>query len=315
MGVFMGNILREIIEENKYLSEYSDFYFCFLLQIENIIPEEFRNIFYDNLKTLEIELNYGTKKESKGKTTYGIYDAKINKITMFPHTLYKKCKKSKCTLDEFEALFMQSLCHEFLHMSSTFKKNNRIFSGPDIYPPIVKPNKNRGLTEGLTEYIVYMNSPINPIVNSGYFIELRFVQLLNMIVDTKDLLCLYFGNYPTSYLSSKFLEFGISQESGNRLFELIENSYVYRNEEEEQPFTAFSQNLITRIFINKMEYLLLNGYSKEEVIEKVQSFKSLIITSNSLIENKKRVKNFPGINESYKMLLNFERQLGIKYSL
>lgn len=311
----MRDFLRNVIRDNGDLSKYPEFYFYILSRIESIIPKNCRKSFYQNLNDVKIDFKSNSKKDLRGKYNFGIYDASINKITMYPCTIYKSCKKGKLSKEMFETLFVHSLCHELLHMSSTFKKDGNIFSGPDIYPTSVSLNKNRGLTEGITDFIVYMDSQLNPIDNSCYFIELRFVQMLSMIVETVDILSVYFGNMPVSYLSNKFLEFGIPTHVGNNLFELIENSYNFRKEEEEQPFTTFAQNLLTKIFMSKINYLLSNGFAKEEIIYLVKSFKDLIITTETLVQSKKFPRNFPGINESYKMILNFEQHLNTKYSL
>ena len=96
-------MLIELMQANPSLNSNFDYYYNFLSYIEGIIPDKYRTNFYNNLKTLQIELNLDVEPtkndDSKFYTTCGGYNTKDNKIVMRPESIIKTKEISKVTND------------------------------------------------------------------------------------------------------------------------------------------------------------------------------------------------------------------------
>ena len=189
-----SQMLIELMHSNPSLNSNFEYYYNFLSYIEAIIPEEFKSNFYNNLKTLQIELNLNiepkTDDEKKFYTICGGYNTKDNKIVMSPESINQLKKISEVTNDPntfFWKHFNKDLLHELFHMASSHydKETGTSLSGFDKYPANNIYDSNRGLTEGMTEVLSCCGIPGTIEIACAYYIEELFINQLIQIVGTQ----------------------------------------------------------------------------------------------------------------------------------
>lgn len=117
------NTLIEILNSNQELlqdlaqSEFLQNNFVGMLRnVESIIPEDSRDNFYTNLKTLRLNFNDETMIE---KQQGGAYLRKNNEISMDKGILNIAGRKISEGEIDFDEEILISIYHELLHMAST----------------------------------------------------------------------------------------------------------------------------------------------------------------------------------------------------
>jgi hypothetical protein len=135
--------LMQSISKSKYMREET---MGVLRNIESEIPEDCRQNFYTNLRTLTIAYNAKLLETHKAA---GMYSPKYNALLVDEHI---------ASTGEITDDFAQTLSHEFRHMASTTRYGNHAVSG---FQNVVKDDKGKvvyteelkGLTEGFTEHL------------------------------------------------------------------------------------------------------------------------------------------------------------------
>lgn len=286
-NIYYSDYLNEIIENNDSIMNNEPQYLLrFLNLLEKIVPENYKNNYYDNLKTLQVNLNFDVIKnppleetfpKSSNLVEYNVID---NTIVFDKGNLLAFYNLSK-TQGDPNAFFWKNInrnfLHELFHMASSKRneKNNTYKCGI---------TGNRALTEGMTE--LFTNSFVESanIQKSVYFIETAIVKQLMCITGDDVFINSYFGNEDTSLIEGK-LNIETNNEDIIKTFNLldtVEDSYCLR-------YDNHQQNLLGNIQSTIIDYLdtsLTNNYkSPEEIKVILDDFEKVLITKEKLKEN------------------------------
>ena len=287
-------LLGEILNKNTGLRDSLGPFTKVLYDVEKSIPLNLRYNFYNNLSTLKVELNLDKTKVLKNFCSFGIYDAKENKIIIDSYAIKKFLKKNNIDLKYFDDYVKLYLYHEFMHMASAKKEQEVCYSGFAKYPVKLDEPYSRALTEGYTEYLAcsYYN-----IYNNFYYIDMKIVNMLMCILGNEVIAYSYYNVLGTSLLIQKLKEI-CPNEDVDKLFETINYRYSERFNEDNVYFIPLIQNILVNIFIEKINNDISNGVTYEELMPYIKFFKNSLITYNGLKKNYPRYRNFPNLNES-----------------
>ena len=256
-------MLEEIILSNQELVKQKSI-IPILKQMESFIPENARENFYTNLKTLTFAFS------EKEKETCYLF--KENKITI--NTDFKPFFLGEWTEDvqeeEAKRIFLTTLSHELFHMASTKynKEIDLVQSGFEV----AMPNKtvlNMYLNEGFTEMLNECLYP-DAFLFSGYKDTVAIANFLTNIVGIDFIKQLYFTNGLAIQLENAMSTF-VSKNIMESLFTRISSLYYFKvaNKTEEYRNTLHEivfHDLQT-ILMSALSYSIQNGafQSKEEI--------------------------------------------------
>lgn len=312
---YNSQMLIELIHSNPSLNSNFEYYHNFLNYIEGIIPEKFKSNFYNNLKTLQIELNLDVESkndnEKKIYATGGEYNTKDNKIVMNSENINQIRNLSKITNDPntfFWKHFNCSLLHELFHMASSHydRETGVSLSGFDKYPSNNIYDSNRGLTEGMTEVLSCCGIPGTIEIACGYYIEELFINQLIQIVGTQPLLDSYFGNLGNNLLCEKICEIDNDVDKASSLFALIDINYSLHKENKEQTILGTIQSRLVNYYSQKVLLDIENRVSESEIRKSMNIYKNMLVTKEVLNTMKKNPSNYPNLDASIKAYNNLE---------
>lgn len=310
-----SQLLMELMHSNPSLNSNFEYYYNFLSYIEGIIPEKYKSNFYNNLKTLQIELNLDvepkTDVEKKFYTTCGGYNTKDNRIVISPESISQIREISKVTNDPnrfFWKHFNKDLLHELFHMaSSNYDKETGIsLSGFDKYPANNIYDSNRGLTEGMTEVLSCCGIPGTIEIACGYYIEEMFINQLTQIVGTQPLLDSYFGNLGNNLLCEKLCEINDDVAKASSLFALIDLNYSLHEKNEEQTILGTVQSKLVDYYSQRIFMDIEKGVSESEIRKSMDIYKNMLVTKDVLNTMKKDPSNYPNLDISIEAYNNLE---------
>lgn len=287
-------LLGEILNKNTSLRNSLGPFTEVLYSVEKNIPFNLRHNFYNNLSTLKVELNLDKTKVLKNFCSFGIYDAKENKIIIDSYAIKKFLKKNNINDIYFNKYINLFLYHELMHMASSKKEGNIYYSGFDKYPVNITEPYSRSLTEGYTEYLAcsYYN-----IYNNFYYIDMKIVNMLMCILGNEVIAYSYYNVLGTSLLIQKLKEI-CPNEDVDKLFETINYRYSERFNEDNVYFIPLIQNMLVKMFIEKINNDISNGVTYEELMPCINFFKESLITYNGLKKSYPHFRNLPNLNES-----------------
>lgn len=291
-------LLVEILNKNTSLRKSLGTFTKVLYDVEKSIPFNLRYNFYNNLSTLKIELNPDKTKILKNFYSFGIYDAKENKIIIDSYAIKKFIKKNNINVIYFKKYINLFLYHELMHMASSKKDGNIYYSGFDKYPVNITELYSRSLTEGYTEYLACSYYNIN---NDFYYIDMKITNMLMCILGNDVIAYSYYNTLGVALLIQKLKEI-CPNEDIDKLFKNINYRYSERFNEDNVYFIPLIQNILVNIFIAKIYNDSINGITYEELIPFINFFKESLITYNGLKKNYPHFRNLPNLNES---LINF----------
>lgn len=297
--------LDNIIAANPNLIPYnSDIFKLMIETIENLIPENYRQDFYNNLKSLEIEygieyVSLSDKKENK--KLLGGYSVSKNKIVIYKHTLERKMEFASHTPNPQETYnkeINKIFIHELLHMASSYvdKENEIYWSGFGNAADV--DNDYESLTEGFTELISMTLVPGTNEMSSFYYIETLLSTQLTLVVGLDTMKDSYFGRLGITKIEQKLNE--IDSIYSMSLLKNIEYSYLIRSELGDTPntFLGISQNTLIHLFEQKLLKDIENGMSKEEIMSTINTFEQMLITPEILKTIGLNPDNYKGIDIS-----------------
>lgn len=287
-------LLGEILNKNTSLRKSLGPFTMVLYDVEKSIPFNLRYNFYNNLSTLKIELNLNKTKILKNFYSFGIYDAKENKIIIDSYAIKKFLKKNNIDVIYFNKYINLFLYHELMHMASSKNDGNIYYSGFDKYPVNITELYSRSLTEGYTEYLACSYYNIN---NNFYYIDMKITNMLMCILGNDVIAYSYYNTLGVALLIQKLKEI-CPNEDIDKLFKNINYRYSERFNEDNVYFIPLIQNILVNIFIEKINNDISNGVTYEELMSYINFFKSSLITYNGLKKNYPRYRNFPNLNES-----------------
>lgn len=287
-------LLGEILNKNTSLRNSLGPFTEVLYDAEKSIPFNLRYNFYNNLSTLKVQLNLDKTKPLKNFCSFGIYDAKENKIIIDSYAIKKFLKKNNINDIYFNKYINLFLYHELMHMASSKIEENIYYSGFDKYPVKFGEPYSRALTEGYTEYLAcsYYN-----IYNNFYYIDMKIINMLMCILGNEVIAYSYYNVLGTSLLIQKLNEI-CPNEDINKLFKNINYRYSERFNEDNVYFITLIQNILVNIFIEKINSDILSGVTYEELMPCINFFKESLITYNGLKRNYPHFRNLPNLNES-----------------
>lgn len=291
-------LLGEILNKNTSLRKSLGPFTKVLYDVEKSIPFNLRYNFYNNLSTLKLQLNPDKTKILKNFYSFGIYDAKENKIIIDSYAIKKFLKKNNINVIYFNEYINLFLYHELMHMASSKKDGNIYYSGFDKYPVNITELYSRSLTEGYTEYLACSYYNIN---NNFYYIDMKITYMLMCILGNDVIAYSYYNTLGVALLIQKLKEI-CPNEDIDKLFKNINYRYSERFNEDNVYFIPLIQNILLNIFIVKINNDSVNGITYEELMPFINFFKESLITYNGLKKNYPHFRNFPNLNES---LINF----------
>lgn len=310
-----SQMLIELMQSNHSLNSYFKYYYKFLSYIEGIIPEKMKSNFYNNLKTLQIELNLDVEPNNDDKKMIyipcGGYNTKDNKIVISPENISEIKKTSKITNDPndfFWKHFNKDLLHELFHMASSHYDNETAISlsGFDKYPANNIYESNRGLTEGMTEVLACRGIPGTIEVASGYYIEELFINQLIQIVGTQALLSSYFGNLGNRLLHEKLCEINNDFAKASSLFSLIELNFLLHKTNDEQTILGTVQSKLVEYYSQKILLDIEKGVSESEIRKSMDRYRDKLVTKEVLNIMKKKPSNYINLDASIDAYNNLE---------
>ena len=326
-SITLTNLVNANLEmENK------EYIMNFLNWLESIIPEECRDNFYRNIKTLKTTLNTNIdlskfKSSSSGYSTSANYNTSSNSLVMNEkslHELWKIAQLNNNPQEFYWRHYSQTLLHELAHMASSRYDSDTEISlcGFDRFPAKNEEDKNRGLTEGFTEIISMAGVPGTIEISSGYYIEACLINQLIQIVGNEVFLKSYFSNLGTQPIQEKMNEVINNPTMSFNLFRNIELNYNIGDINEEQNILGNIQSSILDYLDKKIELLLAEN-RVNEISDILANYELMMITPEKLKIMKKNPQHFIGIDENinkfneiknkYKSYLNEEiKSSGIK---
>ena len=283
--------------------------------LEDHIPIEHRQTFYDNLSTLTLMHNFNLissdyfvshdshfSQSNNIDISIGGYNSKTNNIEIRPQGLWRLWKVAQTTDNPNEYYFrqyMQTLLHELIHMSSTkFDKEGGIaLSGFDKYPSQDIKEQNVGLNEGYTELIAMAGVPGTEDIVSPYFIECALINQLIQIIGIDALQESYFGNKGTELLESELCKLINDKEKAFELFRSIEVNYQLGNGSEKQNILGNIQLTMLDYLEKKLEILSVQG-KDGEINKIIYFFENMIVTPRKLQAMGRDANNYEGVTDS-----------------
>lgn len=236
------NTLIEILNSNQELlqdlaqSEFLQNNFVGMLRnLESIIPEDSRENFYTNLKSLRLNFNDETMIE---KQHGGAYSRKNNEISMDKSILNIAGRKISDGEINFDEEMLMAMYHELLHMASTtrddyggvggFQNIEKTEEGEFLYADILE-----GMTEGFTEYLTLLSfGKENFETSSTYGRQINSMNHLSMIVGLETMKKAYFNNRNGIQHIEKALQEIDGKQSHIDLYMDIESDYKFGQGEE-----------------------------------------------------------------------------------
>ena len=210
-------LLGEILNQNTSLRKSLGPFTKVLYDVEKSIPFNLRYNFYNNLLTLKVQLNLDKTKILKNFYSFGIYDAKKNKIIIDSYAIKKFLKKNNINVIYFNEYINLFLYHELMHMASSKKDGNIYYSGFDKYPVNITELYSRSLTEGHTEYLACRYYNIN---NNFYYIDMKITNMLMCILGNDVIAYSYYNTLGIALLIQKLKEI-CPNEDIDKLFKNI----------------------------------------------------------------------------------------------
>ena len=288
--ILLGEILNKNTSLRKSLGPFTNV----LYDVEKSIPFNLRYNFYNNLSTLKVQLNLDKTKILKNFYSFGIYDAKENKIIIDSYAIKKFLKKNNINVIYFNEYINLFLYHELMHMASLKKDDNIYYSGFDKYPVNITELYSKSLTEGYTEYLACSYYNIN---NNFYYIDMKITNMLMCILGNDVIAYSYYNTLGVALLIQKLKEICLNEDI-DKLFKNINYRYSERFNEDNVYFIPLIQNILVNIFIVKINNDSINGITYEELMPFINFFKESLITYNGLKKNYPHFRNLPNLNES-----------------
>ncbi len=315
--------LLEIINSNGNLKNNN--YLCNFLQwLENLIPVDSKENFYNNLRTLKTNLNLDIDfskpidQSNLGYQEAAGYDTKENELTMNKGSILETWRIANLTqnpTDFFWKSYSQSLLHELAHMSSSKydSETGVALCGFDKFPPSNEDDKNRGLTEGFTEIISMAGVPGTVEMASGYYIEACLVNQLIQIIGLEAFLKSYFSNLGTVLLEKELCKIINDPTQSFQLFRSIEINFQIKDLKGKQNILGNIQSVLLDYLKKKCEMLLEKG-GIDDATSMLAIYEQMMVTPEKLKMMNKNPDDYDGIIESISKFKNLKEQFNYQVS-
>lgn len=234
-----NDYLREILNTNHSLlqdltnSQYVQNEFLGMLRsIEAIIPEDSRENFYRNLKTLRLNISDTT--QILGNAA-GLYSGRTNEICINKNMLDKLSANNRMQdVEELKDVILMTIYHELLHMASTTRdeKTNYYASGFQHIErsddgEFLYSEEFQGMTEGFTEKLTILAFGKRTFEStSQYGRQMNLVEHLSQLTGLEAMKRAYFNNRNGMNPIDKGLEEIDGSTSHIDLYQAIERDYM-----------------------------------------------------------------------------------------
>lgn len=219
--------LLQDLSANQYLQNE---FLGMLKSIETIIPEDSRENFYKNLKTLRIKIDDTTQEQENAA---GLYSGKTNEICINKSMLEKLRMSNKSSdVEELKWIILSTMYHELLHMASTTRdeKTGYYASG---FQHIESENGEflyaeefKGMTEGFVEKLTVQAFRKETFESdSEYGRQMNLVEHLSELTDSETMKRAFFNNRSGMKSINKGLEELDGKESHIELYQAIERDF------------------------------------------------------------------------------------------
>lgn len=235
----MKNGLNEIISKNEFLlqdveptQQMQIDVVGVLRNIESIIPEDSRENFYTNLRTLRVV--YGDELLDE-KNAAGLYNKKTNTITLNRNIF--------TSVGSLDGQALMTIYHEMLHMASTRRdeRTGYFASGfqnlvQDENGEVLYEEELTGMTEGFTELLVTQAFGKRTFETmAAYGKQMNFTEHLALIAKMETIKRAYFNNSKGMAKVDKELESLDESITPTELYGSIESEYRASERNETHP--------------------------------------------------------------------------------
>ncbi len=268
--------LSEILNTNHDLlqdlnnSQYIQNEFLGMLKsIEAVIPEDSRENFYRNLKTLRLNISDTT--QILGNVA-GLYSGRTNEICINKNMLEKLSMSNKSLdVEELKDVILMTIYHELLHMASTTRdeKTNYYASGFQHIErsedgEFLYSEEFQGMTEGFTEKLTILAFGKRTFEStSEYGRQMNFVEHLSELTELEIMKRAYFNNRDGMNPIEKGLEEIDGSTSHIDLYQAIERDY--RSSDSREVNDAYEDTLLANI---EQQFLHLSSEKMKMLLEK-----------------------------------------------
>lgn len=317
-----NKMLENLVNTNSEI-EHKEYMIRCLKLLEDIIPDGCKENLYRNIRSLKAILNIdidlsNTTKDIVGYVRCAGYDIVNNSLVMDEKSLkdlWKMARTQTNPKDFYWRHYLQILLHELSHMSSSEydEETGTFLCGFDKYPARKVNDKNRGLTEGLTEIISMELVLGTNIMFSGYYIEICLVNQMIQLIGKEVFLISYFSNRGTILLEKELNKIIYNPVLASDIFKNIEINYNIRMISEQQSVLGSIQLTLLKYLDVKIDELLIEE-KYEEASKIITNFSEYIITLDKLqvigedytkyIGLEKSIIKFNEIREKYNKYLN-----------
>lgn len=304
--------LTECLNDNNIL-EKKDYILPFLEWLENLIPEDSRDNFYRNIRTLSIDYNFECLDRKKSNNVDANIEGAGYNCTSNHITINKEYLEYLSSISNDENFiynnYAGSIMHELAHMASANydRQTNISKCGFNTYPFFDENDNNRGLTEGMTELISFTAIPFVSLYTSGYFMEMKITKQLEMIVGTNVLLESYFSNKGLEEIKNNLLKYINDENKVFSLFRNIEFNYLIRDLTDKQSILGNIQSSLLDFLEAKCKKELENPYLDKEMFINILDFYGKNLIAESDMESiHKNPDNYVGINKNKEQFLKIK---------
>ena len=304
--------LTECLNDNNIL-EKKDYILPFLEWLENLIPEDSRDNFYRNIRTLSIDYNFECLDRKKSNNVDANIEGAGYNCTSNHITINKEYLEYLSSISNDENFiynnYAGSIMHELAHMASANydRQTNISKCGFNTYPFFDENDNNRGLTEGMTELISFTAIPFVSLYTSGYFMEMKITKQLEMIVGTNVLLESYFSNKGLEEIKNNLLKYINDENKVFSLFRNIEFNYLIRDLTDKQSILGNIQTSLLDFLEAKCKKELENPYLDKEMFINILDFYGKNLIAESDMESiHKNPDNYVGINKNKEQFLKIK---------
>ena len=285
-----------------------------LERLEDMVGPSNMPSLYRNLPTLKIK--YGDCEPSK-KTDRFVCLAKY-----YPHSnvinfnrdkflIFEKFDGEKIAYDKEEIkMYIITLFHELGHMSSSKYDHvhDVMLCGLDSYPALKESDKNRGITEGITEYIALSLFPNEIPLNASYYIEYCFSKQLSTLIGDKKMFKSYFSNN-LSVMTAELNKIINDRDKSYLLFRRMEDSFHLSNNNVRQSVLAGVQSDLVDYLIVKAENMLKGGASNKQITYLLRCFENSLIDCELLPSSNKSPDNYDHLEDVCNKFYDFKNYI------
>lgn len=263
--------------------------------LESIIPYKSLDNFYQNLNNVKIIMVNEFDNDNYNNFGIGEYDSLNNKILLNQKNLLLIKERANKTGDPilfYNNHLYRILLHELAHMSSAEHIGSNIYCGYDQFPKC----KNRGLTEGMTEYIAFAGTSSTIPTTSNYYIEVLLTSQLVNIVGIDTMFESYFCDHNIDKIRLKLNKIINNRLLTYYLFKIIQNNFAIKNKDIKQTFLGKIQNILIDYFIEKSNHNL----------DEINEFEGYLITPNILKQIGRDPNNYIGLKDALDKFAEFK---------